>query len=152
MEKTDSTYTFFNKRYGVEVKKGLSGKEKPLSGRIYLRFFPLEKGAKDEQIMVKTTASESFAGSLNIRKAIKGKKSVTTLIHKFESAGGTTTTSIKFDVWERNGRSGYGIAVARTINGKGKNMSVSLSLADMLFMAEILKVWAVESCYVKRDI
>ncbi len=150
MENISYSYTFFNKQYGVEVKKGVSGIKPPITGKIYLRFFPLEKGNKDQQIIVKLTPSEAFAGSINIKETIRTKKSVQTLIHKFDTDSGPTVTSVKFDAWERNGRSGYGIAVARTVNGKGKQISVSLSYSDMLFMSEILKVWAVESCYIKN--
>jgi len=144
------SYTFFNKRYGVEVKKGISGTKPPITGKIYLRFFPIEKGKKDQQIIIKLTPSEAFAGSLNIKNTIREKKPIQTLIHKFDTDAGSTTTSVKFDVWERDSRSGYGIVVARTINGKGSNISVSLSYSDMLFMAEILRTWAVESCYVQN--
>jgi hypothetical protein len=143
-------HTFFSKSSGLEVRLGrrLSPKNGYAQGRIFLRAFPLEQGAREKQVTMMLNPVEAIKVGLDISKLMKSKETVQSLIHKYtDTQGNENTTMLSLDYWERDGKSGTGITLSRN---KDKRVSIALRPLDFYLLQNILKSWAVESCYEEK--
>jgi len=126
-----------------------------VSGRVYLRAFPLEKGGRERQIVVKLQPEEAYSIALSIPGVIKNRQGKQALVHKFQSDDVEYTTTVSLDAWksEKTGKSGYGVTVSRS-NGNEENdrlnIAVPLSNLSFRFMAHILRTWAADACFEER--
>ena len=141
---------FYSKKSGLEVSMGRTVKNGYASGRIFLRAFPLEKGGRDRQIVLKLQPEEAFGLSLYIKAVKETKESATNaIVHKFtDSNGGEVTTTLSVEHWQREKdgkqRSGYAIVISR---GKDNRISVPMGNLDFLFLAHLLDRWSAEACF-----
>ena len=140
---------FYSKKSGLEVSLGRTVKNGYATGRIFLRAFPLEKGGRDKQIVLKLQPEEAFALSLYIKAVKEAKESISNaIVHKFQSNGNEVTTTLSVEHWQReiNGkqRSGFAIVISR---GKDNRISVPLNSLSFLFLGHLLDRWSVESCF-----
>lgn len=140
---------FYSKKSGLEVSLGRTVKNGYASGRIFLRAFPLEKGGRDKQIVLKLQPEEAFALSMYIKAVKEARESISNaIVHKFQSNGSEVTTTLSVEHWQREidgkQKSGFAIVVSR---GKENRISVPLNSLNFLFLANLLDRWSVESCY-----
>ena len=147
---------FFSKKTGLEVSLGKTAQNGSgyVSGRVYLRAFPLEKGGREKQIIVKLQPEEAYSLALNIPGVIRDKQGKQALLHKFQTDDVEYTTTVSLDAWksEKTGKSGYGMTVSRSNGSENDrlNIAVPLSGLSFRFLARILKTWAVDSCFEEK--
>ena len=147
---------FFSKKTGLEVSLGKTAQNNSgyVTGRVYLRAFPLEKGGRERQIIVKLQPEEAYSIALNIPGVIRDKKGKQALVHKFQAEEVEYTTTVSLDAWksEKTGKSGYGVTVSRSNGNEDDrlNIAVPLSGLSFRFLAHILKTWAVDSCFEEK--
>ncbi len=151
-------YELFSQSAGIEIRATAKTSEEnglvvERSGRILLRFFKLTPKTKPEevtQIRFICESDEAFGLSLMINQVAGSSAPCKEKLspHKF-SVGeqhGETVTTLSVEKWERGGKSGYALTVAR-----GKDfISVPVPLAKFLFAGEFLRAISAEECWVER--
>lgn len=123
-----------------------------LLGRIQLRFFkltPKSNAGELTQIRFICEPDEAYNLALMIGQVAASSAPVKEKLppHKF-SAGeqGETVTTLSVEKWERGGKGGFALSVAR-----GKDfISVPVPLAKLIFCAEFLRQLAIDQCWVER--
>ena len=151
-------YEMFSQSTGVEIRAAVKTSEEQgqiaeRSGRIHLRFFKLTPKTKADdvtQIRFICEPDEAFSLSLMIHQVASSSVPCKEKLnpHKFSAAGQgeETVTSLSVEKWERGGKSGYALTVAR-----GKDfISVPAPLAKFIFAGEFLKTLSTEQCWVER--
>jgi DNA primase len=140
---------FYSKNTGLEVSLGEEAKDENVLGKIYLRAFPLEKGGKENHVVMKLSPVEGFKLSKLVDYVAEQKKTVKqALIHKFSSNDSETTTSLQIDYWERNGKNGFAIVVSRNVDKA--SISVPLNKIEFMFFSTLLERWSVDAAFEKR--
>jgi hypothetical protein len=153
-----SCYEIFSQSTGVEIRSASKtsedqGKVIERSGRIHLRFFKLTPKTKAEdvtQIRFICEPDEAFGLSLMINQVANSSVPCKEKLnpHKYSTGepGEETVTTLSVEKWERGGKSGYALTVAR-----GKEfISVPTPLAKFLFAGEFLRALSTEQCWVER--
>jgi len=146
----EKKHTFFSKSSGLEIRLGrsLSPKNGYVQGRIFLRAFPLQQGAREKQVTMMLNSVEALKLGLDISKLMKSKEGVQSLIHKYTDAqGNENTTALYLDYWEKDGKTGTGITLSRN---KDKRVSIALRPIDFFLLQNLLKAWAIEACYEEK--
>jgi len=159
------TYTFYAGKAGVEVRVGGDVKEGKNGvnyrfGRLFIRFFPLEKGGREKQIVCKLNPKEGIRIARLIPYVVKEKKTISALVHKFGEEKEQTTTKVSLDYWQKSVKKNgdekkvdmYGISVLRYKDDpkKGEKISVPLDADDFKLLQCLMEVWAPEACYVEK--
>jgi len=141
-------HTFFSRSSGLEVRLGqsLSARKGYVQGRIFLRAFLLEQGAREKQVTMMLTSAEAIKLALDIGKLMKNKESIQSLIHKYPQ-GKENTTTLTLDHWEKEGKTGEGITLTRN---QDKRVSIALRPLDFYLLQNLLKAWAIEACYQEK--
>ena len=151
-------YEIFSQSTGVEIRAAIKSSEEhgqvtERSGRIHLRFFKLTPRTKPDevtQIRFICEPDEAFGLSLMISQVASSSVPCKEKLnpHKFCAAeqGEETVTTLAVEKWERGGKSGYALTVAR-----GKDfISVPVPLAKFLFAGEFLRTLSTEQSWVER--
>ena len=150
-------YEIFSQSTGVEIRTAYKTSEEQgqvaeRSGRILIRFFKLAPKTKPDdvtQIRFICEPDEAFGLSLMISQVANSSVSCKEKLnpHKFSvGEGGETVTTLTVEKWERGGKSGYALTVAR-----GKDfISVPVPLTKFLFAGEFLRSLSTEQCWVER--
>ena len=147
---------FYSKSSGLEISLGKTAQNGSgyVSGRVYLRAFPLEKGGKERQIIVKLQPEEAYSLALGIPRVIRDKQGKQAIVHKFQADDMEYTTTVSLDAWksEKTGKSGYGVTVSRSNGSEDSRLNIAIPLSSLSFrfMAHVLKTWAVDSCFEER--
>ena len=151
-------YEIFSQSAGVEIREAVKSSEErgqvtERSGRIHLRFFKLTPKSKPDdvtQIRFVCEPDEAFGLSLMIHQvagsSVLCKEKLNP--HKFSAGdqGTETVTTLSVEKWERGGKGGYALTVAR-----GKDfISVPVPLAKFVFAGEFLRVLSTEQSWVER--
>jgi len=151
-------YEMFSQSAGVEIREavkssGEHGQATERSGRIHLRFFKLTPKIKPDdvtQIRFVCEPDEAFGLALMINQVATSSVSCKEKLnpHKFLAGDQATetVTTLSVEKWERGGKGGYALTVAR-----GKDfISVPVPLAKFLFAGEFLRVLSTEQSWVER--
>jgi hypothetical protein len=137
-------FPLYSRNSGLEITPETkeSGTKKTKAGMVQLRFFLLKapgEAGKTTQIKFQLQPWEAFDLCARMNKIVRdgGKDKIT---HKFIPSGDAAevVTTVTIEKWERNGKSGLGIAV-----GRGDTfISVPVDQASttrFLYAAEFLK-------------
>jgi len=156
-ELRQSCYEVFSQSTGLAVSaaaKTLKERDHVVErhGRIQLRFFKLTPKTKTDdvsQIRFLCEPDEAYGLALMIQQvaassvACKEKLSP----HRFLSTEqGETVTTLSVEKWERGGKAGFAVTAAR---GK-EYISVPVPLSKFLFLAEYLRRFSFEQCWVEK--
>ena len=148
-------FDLYSQNSGLSITPEIKVYDSRSEGRVQVRFFALgavaaEKGGKPTQIrflLEPWEAHDMAEKMLSIHKS-GGKEKIT---HKFTTPDGTdVSTTITIEKWERNGKSGLGIAVSR---GNGF-ISVPVgkdSASRFVYAAEFLKFLANLQCWTDKE-
>lgn len=152
-------YEMFSQSAGVEIREAVKSSEEhgvitERNGRIHLRFFKLTPKTKVDdvtQIRFICEPDEAFGLSLMIAQVAASSVPCKEKLnpHKFSTGGDgeEIVTTVSVDKWERGGKGGYALTVAR-----GKDfISVPVPLAKFLFAGEFLRTISTELCWVERS-
>lgn len=152
------SFEIFSLSTGVEIREAFKTHEEngeliERSGRILLRFFRLlPKTKPDEvtQIRFFCEPDEAYGLSLLIAQVAASSVPCREKVnpHKFSAGeqGEEVVTTLSVEKWERGGKSGFALAVAR-----GKDfISVPAPLAKFLFAGEFLRFLSTEQSWVER--
>ena len=144
-------YTFYSKTAGFEISVTSATKENRIEGRVRLRLFPLEEGGREKQVVLMLNPLESFALGRKIVQAVEKEEGLPkVLIHKSERDGEESTAYLNVDVWEKDGKRGFGFTAGRKSGDKKRRVSVALDEDAMLFAADLLRHYAAEAAYEER--
>ncbi len=151
-------YEIFSQATGVEIRSSIKSHEDrgvvtERSGRVQLRFFKLAHKTKPDdvtQIRFICEPDEAFGLALMISQVAASSVPCKEKLapHKFSvgDQGTETITTLTVEKWERGGKSGFALTVAR-----GKDfISVPTSLAKFLFAGEFLRFLSTDQCWVER--
>lgn len=145
------TYTFYSKSSGLEIAVATATKGKKIEGRVRLRLFPLEEGGRERQIVLMLNPLEAFALSRKVVRAVEKEEGLQkVLIHRSERDGVESTAYLNVDVWERAGKKGFGFTAGRENGEKKRRVSIALNEDAMLFAAELLRRYAVDTAYEEK--
>jgi len=144
-------YTFYSKSSGLEISITTATKENRIEGRIRLRLFPLEEGGREKQVVLMLNPLEAFALSRKILRAVEKEEGLPqVLIHKSERDGAESTAYLNVDVWEKDGKRGFGFTAGRKNKDNKRRVSVALDEDAMLFASDLLRRYAVDAAYEER--
>lgn len=138
-------FTIYAKSAGVEItpyEKRQEGKAR--EGRISLRFFKMESGAR--QLRFVAEPSEGFELFRMIDKVYRngGRE---TLTHKYESSSGEVVSKLSVERYEKNNRTGYALIIQRGDEG----INVSATAGHFLYAAEFLRHLSLSEAWVEQD-
>ena len=146
-------YTFYSKSSGLEISVITATKENRIQGRVRLRLFPLEEGGREKQVVLMLNPLEAFSLHRRIVQTVEmGKGLQNVLIHKSERDGTESTAYLNVDVWEKGGKRGFGFTAGRKSGDKKRRVAIPLDEDAMLFAAELLRQYAVDSAYEERGV
>lgn len=156
--KRQRCFEIFSQSSGVEIREAFrnheeNGQVTERSGRVQLRFFRLTPRTKPDelsQIRFICEPDEAFGLSLMIAQVAASSAPCRERLspHKFSAgdAGGEIVTTLTVEKWERGGKGGYALTVAR-----GKEfISVPAPLSKFLFAGEFLRFLSTVQCWVER--
>ena len=155
--KRNHCYEVFSQSTGVEISaacRTVKEHEQIVErrGRVQLRFFKLVPKSNPNditQIRFICEPDEAYNLSLMIGQVAASSAPCKEKLqpHKF-SAGdqGDTVTILSVEKWERSGKGGFALTVAR-----GRDfISVPVPLIKFQFIAEFLRFFAFEQCWIER--
>ena len=155
--KRNHCYEIFSQSTGVEISaacKTIKEHDQIVErlGRVQLRFFKLVPKANPNditQIRFICEPDEAYNLALMIGQVASSSAPCKEKLHPHKfSAGeqGETVTILSVEKWERSGKGGFALTVAR-----GKDfISVPVPLLKFQFLAEFLRFFAFEQCWVER--
>ncbi len=155
--KRNRCYELFSQSAGLEISaasKTVKDHDQVVEriGRIQLRFFKLTpKSNPDEvtQIRFICEPDEAFNLALMISQVAASAAPCKEKLHPHKFVAGEqgeTVTTLSVEKWERGGKGGFAVTVAR-----GKDfISVPIPLTKFLFAAEFLRFLATDQCWVER--
>lgn len=136
--------TIYAKQAGVAItpfEKRAEGR--PTEGRIALRFFKLASGSTSIRFVVEPAEAYELYGKMQRVARDGGRES---LSHRFEGRDGEVQTRLSVERWERNGKSGFALAVQR---GE-EELNVPVSLDRFLHAAEFLRHLSLQQAWVEE--
>ena len=146
-------YTLYSQKSGLDIAGVVKEIEKKniRTGMVQLRFFLLQPPAEGKITQIKFNLEpwEAYDLYLRITKVYRdgGKEKIT---HKFTIGDTEISTSVTVEKWERNGKSGLGIAA-----GRDKDfISVPISqdtASRFLYVGEFLKFLSTRQQFVETD-
>lgn len=123
----------YSRNTGVEIGPGEKRSDgRPAEGRVVLRFFKLEEGAASIRFLVEPWEAFDLSEKIGRVHRDGGKEKLT---HKFEGSAGEVITTLSVEKWERNGKAGCAISVARDKD----SINVPVEEGRFLFTAEFLR-------------
>jgi len=137
-------FTIYTKSVGVEIgpyEKRLEDKLR--EGRISLRFFKMEGGYQPLRFVAEPVEGFELFRMIN-KVFLEGGKE--TLTHKFESSSGETVTRLTVEKYDKNGKTGYALAIQRADD----SINVSASSSHFLYAAEFLKYLSITSSWTEQ--
>lgn len=143
--------TFFSRKSGMEVSKGRTIKDNWVTGCVFMKGFPLEKGGRDKQIAVKLLPEEAWSIAKDIEALLAGKfEKKEVLFHNIKDS---YTTSISLATKEHEGRKFRMVFFNRKRKGNDKGDSVPFPMRDedISFLAALLRKYSLEVCYRERE-
>ncbi len=146
-------HTLYSQKSGLDVAGVVKEVEKKniRTGMVQLRFFHLQPPTEGKITQIKFNLEpwEAYDLYLRINKVFRegGKEKIT---HKFKTGDTEIVTSVTVEKWERNGKSGLGIAA-----GRDKDfISVPISQDNgsrFLYVGEFLKFLSTRQQFVETD-
>lgn len=146
-------HTIYSQKTGVDICAETKENEtkRIRSGMVQLRFFHLQAptDGKTTQIKFNCEPWEAYDLFLRMNKVWRegGKEKIT---HKFKSGDDEIVTNVTVEKWERNGKSGLGIAAGRAKDFISVPIN-SDNATRFLFAAEFLKFLSTRQQFVDKD-
>lgn len=109
-------HTLYSQKTGLDITAEMKENEKKnvRTGMVQLRFFHLQAPTEGKTTQIKFNLEpwEAYDLFLRINKVFRdgGKEKIT---HKFKTGDTEIVTNVAVEKWERNGKSGLGIAAGR---------------------------------------
>jgi hypothetical protein len=135
--------TIFSKNTGLEILGDAVEKKNNKYGAVTLRFFEMENGKKSIRFIL--TPIEAFKSSLVIGKVAGSAEAIKIpLTHKYESESGEIVTTLTFEKWVRENKSGYALLIKRD----DRSINVPVDEGTLLYVGEFLRYLSTQQAWV----
>jgi len=138
------TITLYSKKAGIQVSTATKKSERngatQKEGRIAIRAFTL--GENSDSVTMMLNPAEGFKIS-RMAAAVASQSGSRKITHKFTKDGKETTSVLKLEKWERNGKSGFAICVSRD----DTSINVPLDVDNLLYVGEFCRSLSTEQAW-----
>lgn len=134
--------TIYSKAAGLEVLGNDIQKKGYKYGAITLRFFKLENGSNSVRFIL--TPPEAFKARLLINKVLSISSGKLSITHRFEKEGQEFISSLLFEKWVREEKSGFAVNIKRD----DISINVPMTDTDFMYLGELFRYLSTQQAWV----